>query len=49
MHQLAIAIRKLNEGEKDLESCRLISSELIALKLINNLNGMSSADMATHL
>ena len=49
MNQLAITIRKLNEGEKDLESCRLISSELNALKLIDNLIGMSSADLATHL
>lgn len=49
MNQLAIAIRKLSEGRKDLESCNLTSSELTALKSIGNLIGMSSADLATHL
>jgi hypothetical protein len=49
MNQLALAIRKIDEGKKDLESCQLNSSELIALKLISNMIGMSPADLATHL
>ena len=49
MNQLAVAIRKLNEGKKDLENCQLISLEHHALKLLSNLIEMSPADLATHL
>jgi hypothetical protein len=49
MNQLAIAIRKLYEGQSDPESCQLISSEFNALQLISNMMGMSSADLATYL
>lgn len=49
MNHLAMTIRKLNNGEKDLERSHLTPAEFAALNLIGSLLGMSSADLTTHL
>jgi hypothetical protein len=49
MNQLAMAIRNISNGGKDLERFNLTTSELIALKSIGNLIGLSSTDMDTYL
>lgn len=49
MNQLAKAIRNLSDSEKDPELSNLTPLELMALKSIGNLVGMSPIDLATHL
>jgi hypothetical protein len=49
MNHLAMTIRKLNNGEKDLERSHLTPAEVAALNSIGRLLRMSSADLTTHL
>lgn len=49
MNQFATAIRKLNQGENDLEQCDLTSLELTIVNSIGSLMEMSSADLANYL
>ena len=49
MNQLAMAIRNLIAGREDLERLHLTPSELIALKSIGNVIGLSPTDMDAYL
>ena len=49
MNQLAISIRNLSDGGKDPELSNLTPLELIALKSIGDLVGMSPVDLAIRL